>query len=192
MNPHLFTHTSVHLSSLCYAVAVSLRLLNRRPNPGLQSWVDRLWSAGCLLLWVHVVGVWQTIHGGSWHAAWEHTTRETAAATGVESGIGLWFNFLTLGLWTADCVSRLRDANDQVGQATSESGAHHSALHRSGGMAAQRRWVPRVHVVSGDGDLLAFLVAVRWPGSHVVAAGAGVVARGTEFRRHALSGLPSG
>jgi hypothetical protein len=63
-----------------------------------------LWTAGCVLLWVHVACAFQFNHRWSLVAAYEQTARETAEVTGLNWGGGVWFNFLLMGLWSADVV----------------------------------------------------------------------------------------
>ncbi len=107
MTNYGLTHTSVHLSALLYCVAMSLRLWGASPQPWRQYVTRGCWIAGCVLLWIHVVAVWCVLHDMSWSEAWDHTAQETATATGVTTGIGIVFNFLTLGIWTADCLGKL-------------------------------------------------------------------------------------
>ncbi|MCY2966534.1 MAG: hypothetical protein NT069_23365 [Planctomycetota bacterium] len=107
MTTYGLTHTTVHVSALLYCVAMSLRLWGASPQLGRRRAIRMCWIAGCVLLWAHVMAVWCVIHHGSWSKAWDHTAQETAAATGVTTGIGIVFNFLTLGIWTADCLGKL-------------------------------------------------------------------------------------
>lgn len=64
-----------------------------------------LWTLGCVAYLAHVAAAFHLVHGWSHTAAFDATARDTAAATGVESGFGLWLNYLFTALWVADSVS---------------------------------------------------------------------------------------
>lgn len=108
MNPDLATHTSVHLSGVCWFMATLIDLhANIERSRHRQTARVIFWRCGCLMLWVHILATWQLIHGGRWSAAWQQTADETAAVVGIRTGVGIWFNLLTLALWTGDCLLSL-------------------------------------------------------------------------------------
>ena len=63
-----------------------------------------LWTAGCLLLWLHILLVFHFYHDWSHTNAVEHTAQETAAIVGIKFGSGVWFNYVFAAVWTADMV----------------------------------------------------------------------------------------
>jgi hypothetical protein len=77
-----------------YAVALVLR---RR-----EDLARLLWTAGCLLLWVHVGLAMHYVY------RWDHalmvseTARQTFEVTGWRSGVGVYFNYAVMLLWAAD------------------------------------------------------------------------------------------
>ncbi len=89
---------------VCYFVATGLRLVNGNAR---REWYCRVfWIVGWWALLVHVVLAFVLFHGASWQAAYDHTARATLAATGWNSGAGLWFNIVTLLVWGADVLIR--------------------------------------------------------------------------------------
>ncbi len=84
---------------LLYVVA----LLKRR-----LSW----WAAGCVLFWVHVACAFQWVHHWSHNAAFEETAKQTLAATGFNSGFGLYLNYAFMLVWAGDALwwSHMREA----------------------------------------------------------------------------------
>ena len=90
----------------------------------LQSRVAAIvWTCGCALFLVHVWSVFECIHNWSHTAAVDRTARETGRIVGVETGVGIWFNYLLLLLWplhtTAVWRCRFRPATTQVSYAIS-------------------------------------------------------------------------
>jgi hypothetical protein len=55
-------------------------------------------------LWVHVGCAFHFYHGWSHAAAVEDTARQTREAVGVDFGGGVYFNYATLLVWTADAA----------------------------------------------------------------------------------------
>lgn len=114
MDDFWLTHVSVWLSGACFSLALAGKLRADPKGRDWPAWYRGAWSLGCGLLWTHVTAVWFVIHRGAWSAAWEHTAQATFQATGVATGAGIWFNFLTLAIWTFDClVPGARAARDR-------------------------------------------------------------------------------
>ena len=108
MSPDLATFTSVHAAALCWWSATALALWHGKAAVRARDrGFNTLWCTGCLLLWMHVIAATLLVHEGQWSAAWEHTAQETEAAVGVRTGVGVWFNLLTLIVWSVDCVRRV-------------------------------------------------------------------------------------
>ncbi|MDA8020997.1 MAG: hypothetical protein MPN21_26465 [Thermoanaerobaculia bacterium] len=62
------------------------------------------WTLGCAVYLVHVAAAFHVVHGWSHTAALAATASETATVTGVESGMGLWLNYVFTLLWVADAA----------------------------------------------------------------------------------------
>ncbi|MFO1023430.1 MAG: hypothetical protein U0903_22465 [Planctomycetales bacterium] len=90
---------SARLSFALYSVGQGLRW--RTP----ESRIARLtWTAGCALLAVHILLAFGLAHGWSHVAAYDATARRTFEYTGWNSGMGLYFNEITLALWGVDVL----------------------------------------------------------------------------------------
>lgn len=76
-----------------------------RSSPGWQRAARTLWTLGFAAYAVHVATAFHVVHDWSHAAAYAATARDTAAVTGVESGFGLWLNYLFTALWAADAAS---------------------------------------------------------------------------------------
>lgn len=94
-----FALWSVRLSMLCYVTTLALRLLGRS-NFAARWW----WTAGLILLGLHIVATLGAYHHWSHADALAHTARRTAELTGWNWGGGLYFNYAFLALWAADTL----------------------------------------------------------------------------------------
>jgi len=63
-----------------------------------------LWSAGMLAYLAHVVAAFQYVHHWSHQAAVVETARQTRELFGMDTGVGIWFNYLFTGVWVADAA----------------------------------------------------------------------------------------
>lgn len=89
---------AVYASLATYFVALTMFVLGRRR-------VARgCWTAGALLLLVHVAAAFHWVHHWSHTAAYEHTAEQTATWTGWNWGGGLWLNYLVTVAWLADAA----------------------------------------------------------------------------------------
>ena len=90
---------TIAAATLAWALADTSRLLRRRLE------IARLvWTAGAVAFAIHSVSAFMLLYGGSHSRAVAATARQTAALTGVESGAGLYINYMFLATWIADCV----------------------------------------------------------------------------------------
>lgn len=90
---------TIGAATLAWAFADACRLLRR------QLEVARLvWTAGAVAFAIHSVSAFVLLYGGSHTRALAETSRQTAALTGVESGTGLYVNYLFLVVWIADSI----------------------------------------------------------------------------------------
>lgn len=96
---NLVTHATAWAAFLCYVVTLVLRLRTDDPLAG-QSRV--WWTAGCLMLFVHVACAFHFVHHWSHREAYEATAQQTAALTGLASGSGVFVNYAVLAVWLCD------------------------------------------------------------------------------------------
>ena len=61
-----------------------------------------MWTAGCVVLAIHVLTAMHYEHGWSHTEALRHTAKQTLEVAGIDWGGGLYFNYGLLLLWTAD------------------------------------------------------------------------------------------
>jgi outer membrane protein assembly factor BamB len=87
---------TVRAAMLLYAGA----LMSRR-REDLARW---LWTAGCVLLWVHVGLAMHYVYGWDHARMVSETARQTLEVTGWRSGVGVWFNYAVMGLWAGDAA----------------------------------------------------------------------------------------
>ncbi|MBW3539903.1 MAG: hypothetical protein KY476_06510 [Planctomycetes bacterium] len=71
-------------------------------RPGHETGARWSWTAGCLMLLVHIVCALGIAHGWSHRAALEHTARRTDELLGWAWGGGLYFNYVFAAVWSAD------------------------------------------------------------------------------------------
>lgn len=102
IGPWLIRATAM-LAVTCYALRF---LVDLNGTPGGQR--DRLarnaWTAGALLLMIHVLCAFHFQHGWSHAAAWEHTRQRTLELTGWNFGGGLGANYAITALWLIDAA----------------------------------------------------------------------------------------
>ena len=61
-----------------------------------------IWSAAALAYLAHVVAAFQYVHGWSHQAAVVETARQTRELFGMDTGVGIWFNYLFTVMWVID------------------------------------------------------------------------------------------
>ncbi|MGE5193901.1 MAG: hypothetical protein ACM3U2_15515, partial [Deltaproteobacteria bacterium] len=66
-------------------------IYRRHGEPANDRWARWLWTAACLLLWIHAACAFQIQHHWSHAEAYAHTTRQTEEFVGLEWGGGLYF-----------------------------------------------------------------------------------------------------
>jgi len=77
-----------------------------------------MWTLGCMILWLHTGFAFGYAHDWSHEAAWTATAEQTARVTGWYWGGGLYVNYGTLLLWTADVVGWWRTDAPKLYEAT--------------------------------------------------------------------------
>lgn len=63
-----------------------------------------LWSAALVAYLAHVTAAFQIVHDWSHQAALAETARQTREMFGVDTGFGLWFNYLFTVVWAGDAA----------------------------------------------------------------------------------------
>src|SRR5262245_24460217 len=96
------TQWSIRLALLFAAAALVIRLLGA--SKSAQRAARRAWTAGCLAYLVHVGCAFHFYHHWSHWAAYDATARDTANRVGLESGAGLYVNYLFTILWVGDVI----------------------------------------------------------------------------------------
>jgi len=93
----LLTLWTVRIATALYVLALTAWTL---------AWPEHrvriLWTLGCLAFLMHVVSAFHFQHHWSHDAAWRETARQTAALFAIESGSGLYLNYLFTAVWAAD------------------------------------------------------------------------------------------
>ena len=87
-----------------------------------------LWSAGLLAYLTHVATAFQFVHGWSHQAAVVETARQTRELFAVDTGVGIWFNYLFTAVWGADVAWWWLDSNGYVRRPQSISAGVHLFL----------------------------------------------------------------
>ncbi|MFT5470412.1 MAG: hypothetical protein ACI8UO_005540 [Verrucomicrobiales bacterium] len=96
----LLVYSTIWTALLFYTIAVAWLAFEPRPS----SWPRNFWTVGCVLFVIHVVSVFAFIHNWSHDHAMAHTRSETMKLTGVDSGSGLYLNYLFALIWLADTI----------------------------------------------------------------------------------------
>ncbi len=97
----LLTRWTVRAALACYAISIGLMLAVVRRERADRP-IRALWTFGCVLYLAHVAAAFQFVHAWSNAAAYRETARQTAALFGIDSGVGLWFNYAFTAAWSAD------------------------------------------------------------------------------------------
>ena len=98
------------LGELCTRWTVRLALLGyfagaiEGDSPLGRRMARLAWTLGCLCYLTHVACAFHFYHGWSHADAYRHTAERTAAATGWQSGAGLYLNYAFTALWLADVL----------------------------------------------------------------------------------------
>ncbi|PHS11521.1 MAG: hypothetical protein COA78_09500 [Blastopirellula sp.] len=97
----LVTRWSIRLALACLVLV----LCGNRFADGQKKWdssARALWSTGCLLFLIHIVGAFQFYHHWSHELAYQETARQTYDAIGIRWGGGIYINYLMAIVWFAD------------------------------------------------------------------------------------------
>ncbi|MDQ3172027.1 MAG: hypothetical protein M3Q55_18015 [Acidobacteriota bacterium] len=92
-------YTTIWLSVAAWAATDVLNRVMRRDEAARL-----VWTAGAVLLAIHIAIAFHTRHAWSHDAAYVTTARQSEALTGVAAGWGLYLNYLLLVVWLADAA----------------------------------------------------------------------------------------
>jgi hypothetical protein len=95
---------SIRLAMLCLFGVLAVEIYTRQRARGA---VAAAWLAGALLAVCHSLGALITFHNFSQSEAFESTAQQTQALIGVRVGVGLYVNYLFVGVWLFDAIFRL-------------------------------------------------------------------------------------
>src|SRR5581483_11173232 len=89
---------TIRAATLLYVLSLALRIANRDSAARLA------WTAGCALFLAHVAAAFAFRHHWSHTAAYIETARQTREVFGIDSGAGIYFNYVFTILWAADAA----------------------------------------------------------------------------------------
>lgn len=95
------TRFTIWVALFGYALSVGISL--SRPERS-RPWARRLWTLGLAFFLVHVAAAFHAFYGWSHAVGFAETARQTRDLTGVESGYGLYLNYLFTIVWLVDAV----------------------------------------------------------------------------------------
>ena len=101
---HLLIAWSIRLSMLLFVLVLASRIVS--PGAVLDNTLTRgLWTLGFVLFVVHVLASFHFAHQWSHGSAYQATAKQTLELLGFEVGMGVYFNYLFLAVWTLDVVN---------------------------------------------------------------------------------------
>ncbi|MBL8830730.1 MAG: hypothetical protein JNM18_27395 [Planctomycetaceae bacterium] len=95
-------------AALTLAVVAMVQHEREAAQPTHSRLARWLWTAAWFLYLVHVAVALGVVHRGH-AAAYEHTARRTAELFGIETGVGLYVNYMFTIWWTLDVYRSWRD-----------------------------------------------------------------------------------
>ena len=98
----LITRATIWLALLCYATTTALQT---RVAWRSAQFTRVVWLMGCCFFLVHVAAAFHFYHHWNHALAEDHTRIETVRLTGLDSGRGIYFNYLLGLIWLADCAA---------------------------------------------------------------------------------------
>ena len=99
----LFVRITVWLALLGYIAGV-VAAFTKRNDQALQRVARLFWTAGCAFFILHVGAAFHFSYQWSHTLALQETAQATAVRTGIESGFGLYLNYLFTLLWILDTL----------------------------------------------------------------------------------------
>lgn len=114
---------SVWLAVVCMPAGILLRV-----DPARCVVWRGLWTLGAVSFLIHTATAYGLVYDWSQTIALEETRRQTAAATGFDSGAGLYLNLVFAALWTVDATRTWLRPRRTCGQITSVALVTHGFL----------------------------------------------------------------
>ena len=96
----LITRWTVRVALIFYAATLALRLA----APSRRSAARILWTIGCLAFLAHVIAAFAFFHDWSHAHAYRETARQTRELFSIDSGAGLYLNYLFTLAWAIDAA----------------------------------------------------------------------------------------
>jgi len=121
----VLTVDTARVALLLYVAALAA-ILGRRDGRGALG--RALWTAGMLVYLAHVAAAFQFVHAWSHDAAVVETARQTRAVFGVDTGVGIWFNYVFTAVWVADAGWWWLDEDGYHRRPGAVSGAVHAFM----------------------------------------------------------------
>lgn len=100
----LLTHWTIRLALLCYVAYGVGQLASPKWAEGNFARLRVIWTFGCAFFCLHVLSAFAFFHHFSHQAAYETTARQTQEMLGYAFGEGIYFSYLFLLIWIADCI----------------------------------------------------------------------------------------
>jgi hypothetical protein len=97
------TRSLAAIAVVCYLLRVLIDVWGSR-SQRIARWNRRVWTLGCLALWLHVAAAFHFIHDWSHAAAVRQTAEQTKQLTGFAFGGGVYFNYVFAAVWLLDVV----------------------------------------------------------------------------------------
>src|SRR5262245_19970532 len=104
----LLTHWTARIAFLLYAGALAGWMLKRRDGARIA------FTAGFLIYLVHVAAAFRFYNHWSHNAAHRETARQTYELFGVDSGAGLYGNYIFTAVWAIEVVGLRRRPSARV------------------------------------------------------------------------------
>lgn len=125
MDGEALTVETARVALLLYVAALAA-ILGRRDHGGRLG--RGLWTAGVLAYLAHVTAAFEFVHAWSHGAAVAETARQTRALFGVDTGVGIWFNYAFTAVWLADAGWWWLDEDGYHRRPAAASGAVHAFM----------------------------------------------------------------
>ena len=97
----ILTAVTIWIAILAYGSGSAIFALSANRTKW-HSLARSVWTVACLALLAHIASAFHFFHQWSHDAAYRETERQTNEVFGLNSGIGIYFNYALLILWIMD------------------------------------------------------------------------------------------
>jgi len=118
---------SVRVALIGYAIGAVVVCL-QYVQPTVHAGGRLAWSLGCAFFIVHVIAAMGAFHGWSHEAAYVYTAERTRDLVGIETGTGLYLNYLFTLVWIIDVALWWRRGNAHIAQRSASIMATHAFM----------------------------------------------------------------